>query len=194
MKSLILASGSTGRREILKGANYPFTVDVSSYEEDMGLDMAPKDLAIFLSRGKAYDVAKRHKNSVILAADSFGVFEGHLLGKPHTVERAREMLTMLSGQCHSFITGFTILDSDSGKSYAAAVETKVYFKKLTSEKIADYLSKEDVLDKAGAYTIQGLGKNFIEKIVGDYNNVCGLPLDNVIQAIADFGIDLKVKQ
>jgi predicted house-cleaning NTP pyrophosphatase (Maf/HAM1 superfamily) len=101
---------------------------------------------------------------------------------------------MLSGQCHSFITGFTILDSDSGKSYAAAVETKVYFKKLTSEKIADYLSKEDVLDKAGAYTIQGLGKNFIEKIVGDYNNVCGLPLDNVIQAIADFGIDLKVKQ
>ena len=193
MKSLILASGSPSRKEILEETNYPFVVDASNYEEDMGLNMAPEDLAVFLSKGKANDVAKRHNNSVILAADSFGVFEDHLLGKPRTLKRAREMLMLLSGKCHSFITGFTILDSDSGKNYHEAVETKVYFKKLTPKEIDDYLSNEDVLNKAGAYTIQGLGKNFIEKIDGDYNNVCGLPLDNVILAIADFGINIKIK-
>lgn len=191
MKTLILASGSPSRKEILGETGFPFTVDVSNYEEDMSLDMPPKELAMTLSRGKAQDVAKRHKNAVILAADSFGVFKGELLGKPHTLERAKEMLTTLSGQCHLFITGFTIIDSETNKEFTGVDETKVYFKKITQQEIDDYLTKENVLEKAGAYTIQGLGKNLIDKIEGDYNNVRGLPLAKVAQSLKDFGIDLE---
>jgi septum formation protein len=110
MKKLILASQSPARREILQTTGYPFVVEVSDYEEDMTLKLEPNDLAIHLSKGKAKDVASRHKDAVILAADSFAVFGNELLGKPHTQERAKEMLAMLSGPCHSFVTGFTIID------------------------------------------------------------------------------------
>lgn len=190
MKSLILASGSPGRKEILIETKTPFTVDVSNYEEDMSLSLAPKELAVYLSRGKALDVVKRQSNAVVLAADSFGVFNGELLGKPYTVQRAEKMLRLLSGQCHSFITGFTIIDADTKKEYSEAVETKVYFKKLTPKEIKDYLAEENVLEAAGAYSIQGLDKKFIEKIDGDYDNVRGLPLAKVSIAMKDFGIDL----
>lgn len=191
MKTLILASGSASRREILGQTGYPFIVEPSNFEEDMSLAMPPTDLALFLSRGKAEDVAKRHKHAVILAADSFGVFKGELLGKPHTIARAKEMLSMLSGQEHSFITGFTIIESDTNKKYQEAVETKVSFKELSPSEIDNYIASENVLDKAGAYAVQGLGGSFITKIDGDINNVQGLPLDYVIKALTNFGIKIS---
>jgi septum formation protein len=192
VKQFILASGSQGRKEILERAHVDFTVDVSNYEEDMTLDMPPAELAQFLSKGKATDVATRHENAVILGADSFAVFNGQLLGKPHTLERAKEMLTMLSGQRHSFVTGFTIIDTDSGKEYTSSVETQVYFKEITPADIDGYLAKDDVLNKAGAYTIQGLGGMFITKIEGSFSNVVGLPMMEVAQALREFGVNFLV--
>jgi septum formation protein len=127
MRQLILASSSPSRKTILENAKIDFVIDASNYEEDMGLAMPPSDLAIFLSKGKARDVAKRHSNAVILSADSFAVFDGRLLGKPHTVQRAKEMLTMLSGQVHTFITGFTIVDPEDNNEQSGSVETRVYF-------------------------------------------------------------------
>jgi septum formation protein len=194
MKSLILASGSPSRKEILENTGFPFSVDVSNYEEDMGVNLPPKDLAVFLSKGKAHDVARRHSNAIILAADSFGVFNGQLLGKPHTTQRAKEMLSMLSGQAHTFITGFSIVDSDTGKEYSEAVETEVYFKELSPQEIDDYLTKDNVLEKAGAYAIQGFGRSLVERIEGDDNNVRGLPIINVADVLKDFGINLIPKQ
>lgn len=194
MKSLILASGSPGRREILEETKYPFRIVVSNYVEDMSLDLAPKKLAIYLSKGKARDVAKRSTNAIVLGADSFVVFRGQLFGKPHTLKRANETLSLFSGQSHSFITGFTILDTDTKREYSEAVETKIYFRKLTQKEITDYLAKENVLEKAGAYTIQGPAMKFIKRIDGDYNNVRGLPLANVSKAMKKFGINLPVKQ
>src|SRR3989344_3595728 len=135
MKKLVLASSSPARKEILENTGFPFTTDASNYKEDMSLNMKPEALAKHLSLGKAKEVAPRHKNSIILAADSFAVFQGEFLGKPGTIENARKMLAMLSGRCHSFITGFTIMDSDTGKKYTDAVETKVYFRELTPEEI-----------------------------------------------------------
>jgi septum formation protein len=187
---LILASQSPARREILQSTGYPFVVEVSNYEEDMTLSLPPKDLAVHLSRGKAKDVASGHQDAIILAADSFAVFEDKLLGKPHTIERAKEMLIMLSGQCHSFVTGFTIIDGASGQEFSNAVETKVFFRELTPEEIDGYLAKENVLNNAGAYIIQQLGALLVEKIDGDYSNVMGLPISKVAQALNKFGINL----
>ncbi len=187
---MILASGSEARRQLLEQTGYPFEIDVSGYEENMSLNLEPRKLAIFLSKGKAEDVAKRHSNSVILGADSFCVLNGELLGKPHTLERAKEMLGRLSGKKHVFITGFTIIDADSQESFSDAVETSVYFRKLTPQEIDSYLSKEDTLQRAGAYIMQGLGGMLIDKIDGDYTNVMGLPLGRVAAALKKFGINL----
>lgn len=190
MKQLVLASGSPARKEILEKIDYPFQVDVSNFEEDMTLKMAPEDLSKHLSLGKAKDVATRHKNAVVLAADSFAVFKDKLLGKPNTVENAKKMLSTLSGQGHFFITGFTVLDADTGKQHTDFVETKVFFRELSPDDINGYLRRENVLNNAGAYIIQGLGRLLVERIDGDYDNVMGLPISRIAPILKDFGIQL----
>jgi septum formation protein len=88
------------------------------------------------------------------------------------------------------VTGFTILDTETGKAVSKAVETKVYFKKLDSEQIEAYVKTGEPLDKAGAYAIQGLGAMLVEKIEGDYDNVIGLPLGSLARELEKFGVKL----
>jgi septum formation protein len=190
MKQLVLASASPARKLLLEQAHIEFIVDASNYEEDMGLALPPDKLAMHLSEGKAKDVMNRHKDSVILAADSFVVLGDELLGKPHTKENAKTRLRTLSGKAHDFLTGYTIIDSDSGKQSSDCVRTKVYFRNLSDEEIENYIEREDVLERAGAYYIQGLGSVLVEKIEGSYSNVMGLPLYEVSLALKDFGIHL----
>lgn len=156
--------------------------------------MKPRDLARFLSFKKAEAIATMHKNAVIIAADTFIVFQDRLLGKPHTEKEAKKMLAMLNGRTHSVITGFTVLDSDSAKKVSRSVETKVYFKKLTIKEINAYVRTGEPLDKAGAYAIQGLGSAFIKKIEGDFLNVVGLPLSALCRTLKKFGIHISVKK
>lgn len=188
-KELVLASGSESRKEIMNRLGFKYTIDVSDYDEDMTLNLKPVDLAIHLSKGKAETVARRHKNAVILAADSFALLDGELLGKPHTKKKAKEMLRQLSGKCHTFITGFTIIDTASGKEYSGSEDTKVYFRKLTDKEIDNYISKEYILNKAGAYKIWGLGEALVEKIEGTSSNASGLPMAKVTVALRKFGVD-----
>lgn len=190
MRRLILASSSRARLEILEQANINFVVQPSNYIEDMTLNLSPKKLAVFLSRGKAEEVAAKNSDAIVLAADSFAELNGELLGKPHTKERAREMLSKLSGNKHLFITGFTIIDCDSGKTYSEAVTTNVFMRRLTNHEIDAYINKEDVLSNAGAYRIQNLGGALIDRIEGDYNNVRGLPLSSVVVSLKEFGLNL----
>ncbi len=100
------------------------------------------------------------------------------------------MLRLLNGRSHSVVTGFTIIDTVTGKSVSKSVETKVWFKKLKKEEIASYVSTGEPLDKAGAYAIQGLGSLIVEKIDGDYFNVIGLPLSSLAEALKKFGIHI----
>ncbi len=143
--------------------------------------MEPHELAKFLSRGKAEAVAKTHKNAVVIGADTFVAHNNKVLGKPHTPERAREMLKELNGTVHSIITGLTVIDSDTDKSISQAIEAKVYFKNLTDQEIDDYIATGEPLDKAGAYAVQGIGKSLVEKTEGDYNAIVGLPLDALLR-------------
>jgi septum formation protein len=190
MKRIILASTSPRRKELLSSIGVRFEVDPGEYEEDMGLDLDPPALARFLSLEKAKSVAGRHDNALIIAADTFIVFKNRLLGKPRDAREAGEMLKMLSGRSHSVITGFTILDAGTGKRISKAVETEVWFKRLTDEEIAAYVRTKEPLDKAGAYAIQGLGAFFIRKIDGDYFNVIGLPLSALTDGLKKFGIHI----
>lgn len=183
MRKLILASSSYTRKNILKKAGLDFEIDPSNYEEDITLDMPPRDLVEYLSLGKAREVASRHKEGIILGADTIISYQNHRLGKPHTPERAREMIKMLSGQEHSAITGFTLIDLDKNKVISKSVETKVFFKNLTDKEIDGYVATGEPLNKAGAYGILENGWRLIEKIEGSEANVAGLPIEELTETL-----------
>ncbi len=185
---IILASTSPRRKELLEKAGVVFEVVRSNYEEDMTLPLPPLELAKYLSRGKAEAVAQDYTDAVVIGADTFVTYEGMLLGKPHTPERAKEMLGMLSGKAHTVITGFTIIDTKTGTSISEAVESTVYFKNLSEQEIDAYVSTGEPLDKTGAYTIQGAGKTLVDHIEGDYDNVVGLPVSAVLEVLKSFPI------
>lgn len=166
----------------------PFTVDPSSYGEVLVAGVNPRLLARRLSREKAKAVAKKYNNALIIAADTFIVYKDNPMGKPHTETEAIRMLRLLNGRSHSVVTGFTIIDTVTGKSVSKSVETKVWFKKLNKKEMASYVSSGEPLDKAGAYAIQGLGSLIVEKIEGDYFNVIGLPLSALADALKRFDV------
>ncbi|MBI2287673.1 MAG: septum formation inhibitor Maf [Chloroflexi bacterium] len=190
MKKIILASASPRRKELLEKVGLKFEVDPSNYEEVGQPGLEPHELARKISLGKAEAVASKHKNAIVIAADTFIVADGKVLGKPHTQKRAREMLAAISGKSHSVITGFSIIDTATNKTVSKSVETKVYIRKLTPAEIDAYVASKEPLDKAGAYAIQGLGVVLVEKIEGDYSNVIGLPLSALAEALKEFGIKI----
>ena len=189
-KPVVLASSSPRRREILEKTGLKFMVDAAEINEDHGRRMKPAELAKTISLEKAKVVAARHPCSIIIAADTFGVLDGRLLGKPRDEDEARLMLESMGGRRHRVVTGFTILDTETGKAVSKAVETKVYFRKLDSEEIEAYVKTGEPLDKAGAYAIQGMGALLVEKIEGDYYNVIGLPLSSLARELKRFGVKL----
>lgn len=187
-KKIILASTSPRRKELLRKTGLVFDVVGSDYEEDMSLEIPALSLAEHLARGKAEAVAKRFSDALIISADTFISYEGKIVGKPHTKERAKEMLCEFSGKTHSVITGFCVIDSD--KIVTRSVETKVIFRTLDEKEIDEYIATGEPLDKAGAYAIQGYGGKLIEKIEGDYSNVVGLPIEELLRTLrSDFGLD-----
>ncbi len=190
MKILILASASPRRKELLEQIGLKFDVEPSNYAEDIDPALAPHEIAQKISLAKAEVVARHHQNAIVIAADTFVVCGGKILGKPHTENEAREMLETISGKSHSVITGFSIIDTGNNKKLSQSVETKVYIRKLTLAEIDAYVRSKEPLDKAGAYAIQGLGAVIVEKIEGDYFNVVGLPLSALAEALKEFGIKI----
>ncbi len=188
MRKIILASTSPKRKELLEKAGLIFEVVPSNYEEDMTLDLVPCELAKFLSKGKAKDVAKKFDDAIIISADTFVSFGDKIIGKPHTAEKAKMTLRTLSGNTHSVFTGFTIFDTKTGKIVSKAVETKVIFKELSDEIIDDYVKNGNPLRYAGSYTLNDITDKFIEKIEGDPNNVIGLPVDAVMETLKEFAL------
>jgi septum formation protein len=189
-RPVVLASASPRRRELLENIGLKFTVDPAEIAEIQTAKLKPAELAKELSRHKARAAASRHADSIIIAADTFGVLDGVILGKPVDERHARKMLAGLSGRYHSVITGFTVIDSASGRIVTRAVETRVYFRKLSRSEITRYVKTGEPLDKAGAYAIQGLGALLVERIEGDYCNVIGLPLCALAGVLRRFGIAL----
>ena len=188
MKKIILASGSPRRRELLKDAGFEFEIIKSNYREDMTLSMDPPELAKYLSRGKAQEVAQSVlEPALVIAADTFVVFKGKVIGKPVSKEDAKSTLSRLSGNRHSVITGFTILDTKTKEIYSEAVECTLFFKELSQKQIDEYVASGEPLDKAGSYAIQGGAKAFVDNIEGDTNSIIGLPMDALKKALKRFG-------
>ncbi len=190
MKKIILASQSPRRESILKQVGLEFEICPSSYEEDMTLNLRPHELAEHLSVGKAESVANGHKDAIIISADTIVAVDDEVFGKPKTADRAKYMLQKLSGRQHAVITGFTIIDTATGKKTTKSIETKVYFKKLSDEEIKNYIDTGEPLELGGAYGIQDRAAIFIEKLEGDYFNIMGLPIFHVAEELKKFGVKI----
>jgi len=190
MRKIILASASPRRKKLLENIGLKFEVEPGNHHENIIPQLEPHELAQHISLKKAESVAARHDNAIIIAADTFGVIGGRILGKPHTEEAALKMLETINGKPHSVITGFSIIDTGKNKTLTESVETVVYIRKLALAEIEAYVKSGEPLDKAGAYAIQGLGFVLVERIEGDYFNVVGLPLSALASALKEFGIHI----
>lgn len=185
-RKIILASASPWRRKILKDAGVSFTVEKSGFKENMRLKLPPPALAKKLALGKAAAVAKRHTNAIVIGADTLISFKGKILGKPRNRKLASAMLKSLSGATHTIITGFAIVDSKTGRCAIKAISTKVTFKRLSTSEIDEYVETGEPLRAAGGYAIQGGGSKLIKRIRGDYENVAGLPVRDLLKELEKF--------
>ena len=181
MKSLILASKSPRRKELLEKCGIPFTVEAAEIDETLNSSLPLTEAIHDLSRRKAEAILKIHPESVVLGSDTIVVVDGMVLGKPEDHEEAKQMLRKLSGRSHQVITGFCLMSSLHCHTEASVSE--VYFSEMTEEEIAAYVATNEADDKAGAYGIQGLAGKFIARIEGDYYTIVGLPLAQVYQEL-----------
>ena len=188
-KLIILASSSPRRKELLKQAGISFTVAHSEYEEDLNLKMKPRALAKYLALGKARAVALRHKEGIVIGADTVVVCGGKVIGKPADAKDARTILALLSGKKHEVITGFAIVDTKTNRIISRSVVTGVWFRKITPSEIDEYVKTGEPLKAAGAYFIQGDGSKFVDKIKGDHSNIVGLPIKSLIKVLKKFTKD-----
>lgn len=187
MKKIILASASPRRSELMRQAGYEFEIMVSQKEERYSAttpDGIVKELALL----KADDIASQieAKDVVVIGADTVVAFEGEILGKPSSEEEAFAMIKSYQGQRHQVYTGVAILkyDTDGNRTVINdAVCTNVYVNSMSDDEIRNYIARDSVLDKAGAYGIQSGFAAHVEKIEGDYFNVVGLPISFVYEAL-----------
>ena len=188
MRKLVLASTSPRRKQILEQIGLSFRVAKSNVVEKLNPRLTPKGQAEDLSRQKAEAVAKRFVDAVILGADQVISLDNETFGKPQGTMDAKRMLFRMQGRQHSVITAFTIIDTTMKKSVTKSVETKVTMKHMNKRDIEWYVGTKEPFGRAGAYSIQGIGAVFIEKIEGDYFNVVGLPIATVFDELKKFNI------
>lgn len=185
--SIILASASPRRVELLSSAGIEFEVVPGDVDEGLLSGETPEDHVVRLARAKAEDVARKAGGRFYVGADTIVVCEGEIMGKPKDSADAERMLNKLSGISHEVITGFAVYDKERDGVITDAVRTRVYFKPLRDEEIRAYIATGCPFDKAGAYAIQGGAAYMVQKIEGSYSNVVGLPLCEVVDALRRMG-------
>jgi septum formation protein len=184
---LILASGSPRRRELLQGAGLSFDVIPSSAEEIHDASLGMSGLCEENARLKAAAVPV--PGAIVIAADTLVFINGEPLGKPKDMEGARAMLRRLSGRTHQVCTGVCVVGA-SGNPITFHEVTDVVFRDLDEGTISVYLGKTNPLDKAGAYGIQDHGEVIVERISGGFDNVMGLPVGAVLDALRGIGLPI----
>jgi septum formation protein len=186
--TIILASKSPRRCELLQSAGIRFTIIPADIPEDVRPGEDYRQFPVRIARDKARAVAKDYPEAWVLGADTIVVAGEEILGKPADVADGKRMLRLLSGKRHKVITGFALVQAASGREICDKACTEVEFKTLTDLEIDWYLRTGEPFDKAGAYAIQGIGAFFIRNISGSYTNVVGLPLCEVVQVLLELGL------
>lgn len=189
-KRMILASASPRRKELMEQAGFAFEIRVS-HKEEIYHSSQPDEIVKELALLKAEDVAASDdmENCIVIGADTVVAVDDCILGKPRSKEDAADMIRRIQGRAHQVYTGLAILQFDEKGNKTVinhAVRTDVYVAEMSEKEILEYVQSEDIMDKAGAYAIQGVfGAKFIRRIEGDYYNVVGLPISYIYQVLKE---------
>jgi septum formation protein len=187
--TLILASGSPRRRELLDSLDVDYVIRPADVDESILARESPTEHVQRLATDKAAAIA--HQGELILGADTIVLIDDEILGKPADTSEARIMLRRLTGRVHQVLSGVALLDASSGRSAVGLARTEVRIAEISDKEIDWYVSTREPMDKAGAYAIQGLGALFVEHIEGNYTNVVGLPIPLTRSLFRDLGFDLR---
>ena len=185
LKPVILASASPRRRNLLREIVPDFRVCHPKVDENIiaGKNLTPYKYTQILARAKAFNVAARLKQGLVIGADTVVFANGEIIGKPKTSAKARLILEKLSGKKHSVITGICIVNAATRRSISGYAKTTLRMKKLTPQEIKFIISSSKHYNKAGGYAIQENGDRYIKIINGPLDNAVGLPLHLVKQLI-----------
>jgi septum formation protein len=174
---LILASASPRRAELLKLLRADFQILPANAAEAAHEHLSPLEVCQLNAHRKAFSVAKKHPDALVLGADTLVFLGNEILGKPRNMTEARWMLSRLQGRCHQVVTGVSLMHLRKHQERIFAASTDVLFHPLDAGQIRDYTARVNTLDKAGAYAIQESGEILISEISGSFSNVVGLPVE-----------------
>lgn len=190
--TLVLASASERRKELLARLTEEFNIIISDFDESKVIFNGDCSKYVMdLAEGKAGFVAKNlNYDALIIGCDTVVTYNGEVLGKPKNEDDAFEMLNRLSGKVHKVYSGIAVIDTKKGRVTRDYACTEVKFSSITDEEILKYISSGEPMDKAGAYGIQGFGGVFVEWIKGDFYNVVGLPINKLKYMLMEMGVNL----
>ncbi len=186
LPSLILASASPRRANLLTQLGLEFRIEPSHMPEEVLPGERPEGHAERLSREKALEVWAGNRTSLVVAGDTVVVLDGEILGKPSDQEDAETMLLALSGRTHIVVSGLALAIPE-GELYSGTESTEVTFRHFGLDEARAYAATGEPMDKAGAYGIQGLGSALVSGIRGDYHTVVGLPVPLLLQLLRRAG-------
>ncbi len=189
-KRLILASGSPRRKELLAELGFSFEVITSDAEEEHRSDIPLTELCERNALLKTKAVAEFYPDAVVLGGDTLVYIDEEPLGKPKSEQEAVEMLKRLSGRAHQVCSGMCLIEGERVEPFHEV--TDVVFKPIDELTIYFYMSKVNVMDKAGSYAVQECGEMLIDDVKGDFSNVVGLPQSSVLEKLGAFGLQPEV--
>lgn len=190
-QTLILASTSPYRRELLARLGLPFQVANPQTDETPLPAEAPEAMALRLSEAKARAVAENFPDALIIGSDQVATVDGKIYGKPGTHERAVEQLRNLSGKTVNFFTGLCLYNTRTGQAEVRGVSTLVSFRHLSDSEIENYLRREPAYNCAGSAKSEGLGIALLSKMQGeDPNALVGLPLIALCDLLRNQGMEI----
>lgn len=190
MRELILASASERRQNILRMCGIDFKVITSGAEEDMDKAKHVSDLVMINAERKAAAVAALHKNAVVIGADTLVAHGDDILGKPDDEEAARGMLRRFSGSDIEVYTGICVIDAASGKKAVDVDKSELYVVKMSEADVDKYFPHMGPYDKAGGFTMEGIGSMLFDDIRGSYFNILGLSMVKLRKMFAGMGMDI----
>ncbi|MDT0501198.1 MULTISPECIES: Maf family protein [unclassified Halomonas] len=190
MPRLVLASGSRWRRQLLDRLELPYAWQSPDIDETPRPGESPSALVHRLALGKAQQLADEWPDHLIIGSDQVAQFDGEALGKPADTTAARQQLARFSGNRVRFLTGLALLDTRSGRHRVCHETYDVVFRTLTDNEIAHYIEREQPLDCAGSFRMEGLGITLFERLEGDDpNTLIGLPLIRLCALLREAGLD-----
>lgn len=189
MLSLVLASTSPYRKQLLDKLGLPFTQATPNTDETPHEQENASTLVERLAREKACSLTDNHPNSLIIGSDQVATFDGRIIGKPHTKDNAQKQLKQFSGQKVVFCTGLAVHNSSTGETRSLCETFTVHFRSLSDARIARYIEQEQPLDCAGSFKSEGLGITLFDRLEGrDPNTLVGLPLIALCELLEQFGL------